>query len=308
MKNLLVIPVLFLSVFSIAQKIEGIDTDHLPFENESKNSINEKYTVKRIPLKTGVELEYVEQGNVNGVPVLFLHGISDSWHSFETNLPHLPSRIHAFAISQRGHGNSDKPANAYNTKLFAADVASFIEQQKLGPVVIVGHSMGGVNAQRFAVDYPQLTKALVIIDSDPALIKNQGMTEFIDLVMKMKEPALSREFMVEFQKSTIMKPIDSTYFETIVNEGLKVPTAVFQSALKEVLEHNLVEDIKSIKKPVMIFWGEKDLVCLREGQEILKSNIKNAKWNEYKGIGHALHWEEPVRFVNDLLQFINSLQ
>jgi len=307
MKNLLVIPVLFFSVFSISQKIEGIDINHQDFEYAS-NSVNEKFTVKRIALKTGVELEYVEQGNANGIPVLFLHGISDSWHSFETNLPHLPARIHAFAISQRGHGNSDKPVNAYNPKQFAADVASFIEHQKLGPVVIVGHSMGGVNAQRFAVDYPQLTKALVIVDSDPSLIKNEGMSEFIDMVMKLEGPVLSREFMVEFQKSTIMKPIDSAYFGTIVSEGMKVPTAVFQSALKEVLEHNLVEDIKSIQKPVLIFWGDKDLVCLREGQEVLKANIKNAKWMEYKGIGHALHWEEPVRFVNDLVQFINSLQ
>lgn len=305
-KFLLLILLLFFYMFSFGQDSRALNKDELLITGLLEHDQPENFIVKKTALKTGVTLEYVEQGGRNGVPVIFLHGITDSWHSFETNLPHLPSNIHAFAISQRGHGDSDKPSDGYTPKHFATDVAAFIEQQKLGAVVIVGHSMGGVNAQRFAIDYPQLTKALVIIDSDPLLIENEGMPEFFEAVMKLNGP-ISREFMVEFQKSTITRPIDSSYFETVVNEGLKVPTAVFQAACKGMLEDNLVEELKTIKKPALIFWGEKDAVCLRKGQERLRNNIKNVQWKEYKGTGHALHWEEPQRFVKDLVQFINSL-
>jgi len=62
----------------------------------------ENNITKSVDLSTGVTLQYVEQGAPAGVSVLLLHGLSDSWHSFERVLPHLPESIHAFAITQRG--------------------------------------------------------------------------------------------------------------------------------------------------------------------------------------------------------------
>ena len=57
---------------------------------------------KFVSLSTGVRIEYVEQGKADGVPVIFLHGVTDSWRSFERVLPLRPPNIHAFALSQRG--------------------------------------------------------------------------------------------------------------------------------------------------------------------------------------------------------------
>ena len=72
--------------------------------------------VQSIQLTTGVNLEFVEQGTTKGIPVILLHGYTDSWHSFETTLPFLPNNLHVFAISQRGHGDSDRPKNNYHPK------------------------------------------------------------------------------------------------------------------------------------------------------------------------------------------------
>ena len=62
--------------------------------------------VHSVELPTGVTLQYVEQGDPAGIPVLLLHGATDSWRSFEPVLPHLPSSIRAFALTQRGHGDA----------------------------------------------------------------------------------------------------------------------------------------------------------------------------------------------------------
>ena len=105
-----------------------------------------KGKVQSIQLSTGVNLQFVEQGNARGIPVILLHGYTDSWHSYETTLPFLPEDLHVFALSQRGHGNSDRPKQNYHPKDFAADVASFIKKKNLGPAVIVGLSLGGVPA------------------------------------------------------------------------------------------------------------------------------------------------------------------
>ncbi|HEY5771397.1 MAG TPA: alpha/beta hydrolase, partial [Chitinophagaceae bacterium] len=238
--------------------------------------------------------------------VIFLHGITDSWHSFESVLANLPSSIHAFAISQRGHGDSERPVQNYTPKDFAADIAEFIKQKNLDRAFIVGHSMGGVNVQQFAIDYPELTKGLVIIDSDPIFKNNPGMPEFYQEVLKL-EGAIDRKFMDDFQKATLADPIDSAYYNLLVDEGIKVPSSVFKAALEGLMNVDFTEQLKQITAPALIFWGNKDAFCTFKGQEILVNNIKNSKLIVYGNTGHALHWEEPKKFSEDLVNFIDNV-
>lgn len=261
---------------------------------------------KLISLPTNVKLEYVEQGDPNGVPVIFLHGISDSWHSFESVLKYLPRHIHAFAISQRGHGDSERPSSGFLMKDFANDVAAFIKKKKLGRVIVAGHSMGGIVAQQFAVLYPELVKGLVIIDSEANFKDNPGMPEFFNEVLKL-EGSIDRKFMDDFQRSTLSRPIEPAYYEKLVNEGMKVPVKVFRDAFTGIMEADLTKEIKSIQAPVLVFWGDQDSFCPREGQDALVRNIKNSRLVVYEGIGHALHWQEPRRFVKDLMDFVNTV-
>jgi pimeloyl-ACP methyl ester carboxylesterase len=104
-----------------------------------------------------VRLEYVETGDPNGLPVVFLHGVTDSWTSFEGTMERLPESIRAIAVSQRGHGNSSRPAAGYSMEYFSRDVRHFMDALELPAAVIVGHSMGGFVAQRFAAELPDRT-------------------------------------------------------------------------------------------------------------------------------------------------------
>ena len=71
--------------FSAAQMMLKLPYDHITDE-----PIGIDLTLKTAKLQNGVELQYAEQGLFTGTPVIFLHGISDSWHSFESVLPFLP--------------------------------------------------------------------------------------------------------------------------------------------------------------------------------------------------------------------------
>src|SRR5262245_26270659 len=77
--------------------------------------------VQTVKLSTGIELQYAERGNSQGTTIIFLHGLSDAWHSFEKVLDLLPEQFHLVAVSQRGHGNSSKPLTGYHPQDFAAD-------------------------------------------------------------------------------------------------------------------------------------------------------------------------------------------
>ena len=75
--------------------------------------------VKDIALANGLRLQYAEQGDAEGTPPLvLLHGIADSWRIFGPLLAELPNSVHAYALSQRGHGDSDRPDTGYRTQDF----------------------------------------------------------------------------------------------------------------------------------------------------------------------------------------------
>src|SRR5262245_2999468 len=97
--------------------------------------------IQAVTLPNQMTLPYIEQGDPAGLPVLLLHGITDSWYSFEAVLPHLPTSLHVFALSQRGHGDAARPMTGYYPQDFAADLAAFMDTLKIGPAVVVGHSM-----------------------------------------------------------------------------------------------------------------------------------------------------------------------
>jgi len=105
-----------------------------------------KTTLRKIRLPGRLRVEFAEQGERGGMPVIALHGVTDSWRSFEPVLPHLPPDLHVLALTQRGHGGSDKPAAGYLPADFAADVVAFMDATAIERAVLVGHSVGSIHA------------------------------------------------------------------------------------------------------------------------------------------------------------------
>jgi len=263
------------------------------------------YKVKSATLSTGMQLQYAEQGDADGEPVIFLHGYTDSWYSFEKVLMHLPLSVHAYVLSQRGHGNSDKPEAGYAPPDFAADVVAFMEKLKIESAVIVGHSMGATIAQRFVLDYPERSKALVLIGSLASFKDKPGLIEFSHAVDQLQDPVDSA-FVYEFQKSTLAKQMPEPELNIYVEESRKLTARIWKETMKGMMATDYQNELNKLKVPSLIIWGDKDLIAPKSDQDILLSEIKPSRLIVYEGTGHAVHWEEPVRFTNDLLNFINK--
>jgi non-heme chloroperoxidase len=264
--------------------------------------------VKSVKLPNQVKLQYVEQGDPSGTPLLLLHGITDSWHSFELVLPHLPESIHAFALSQRGHGDADRPVAGYRPQDFAADLAAFMDALDLGSVVIAGHSMGSSIAQRFALDYPERTLGLVLVGSVTTWRGHPDFVELWDSVVSTLTDPIDPGFVLEFQESTLAQSVPPTFLETIVQESLKLPARVWKAALLEgLLEADFSGELEKIKAPTLIVWGDQDTLTGSE-QEALAATIAGSQLMVYPGAGHGLHWEEPARFAADLVTFTEKVR
>ena len=272
----------------------------------SHYTLKTKLEIKSVELPNGVKLPYVEQGDPSGTPVLFLHGYTDSWRSFEGVLPHLSPSLHVFALTQRGHGDADRPMAGYHFQDLAADLAAFMDILKLGPAVIAGHSMGSSIAQRFVLDYPERALGLVLIGSATTW-RNPVVWELWEVVSRLTDP-IDPAFVREFQESTLARPVPQPFLDTIMQESLKVPARVWRAAFEAHLEADFANEFGKIKLPTLVVWGDQDAIHPRSEQEALAAAIAGAQLVVYPGTGHGVHWEEPERFAADLVAFIENLK
>jgi len=263
-------------------------------------------TMLSVRLPNQLRLPYVESGDPAGVPVLFLHGFTDSWRSFEPVLPHLPRSIRALALSQRGHGDADRPLSGYTPSDFAADVAAFMDSLQLERAVVVGHSMGACVAHCFAAEYPERTMGLVLMGAFAHFRENPTILEFWDIVSTLADP-IDPEFVMEFQRSTLAGPVKPTCLDVGVNESLKVPARVWRAVLAGLLETAPIQQFRSVRASTLIMWGDHEAYVPRGDQEALAAAIADSRLLVYSGAGHSFHWEEPARFAADLEAFVAEL-
>jgi non-heme chloroperoxidase len=261
---------------------------------------------KTPPLSTGVRLHYAERGDPRGEAIVFLHGYSDSWFSFSRVLPLLSPSYHAFALTQRGHGDSDKPECCYTPDDFAADVAAFMDVLGLEAATVVGASTAALFAQRMALRYPRRVSRLVMIG--PQTPANEAVMGLVDEVRALEDPVPS-EFVRGFQESTTYQLVPPEFFDTVVSESLKLPARVWRDYLEGAvlsIDHDYVLALREIDVPTLILWGEQDPLFPREEQKRLAEAITGATLRVYPETGHAVHWDRPEWVVRDLEEFMKD--
>lgn len=262
--------------------------------------------VQSIALPTGVTLEYAEQGRGDGIPVILLHGYTDSRHSWNLVLPRLPPRYRVIAISQRGHGNSSKPDAAYRIADFAGDIVAFLDAREIDRAIIVGHSMGSMVAQQVAIDNPDRVRGLVLTGAFYVRPGNPILVDFWNQAVSTLPDQVDPRFVREFQTSTVTKPLDPAFFATILGETERVPGHVWRAAFREFLRTDLTARVGTITAPTLIIWGDQDAFSIRDDQDSLVTKIRGARLVSYEGIGHAANWEVPERFASDLVTFLDG--
>lgn len=258
----------------------------------------------RARLATGVELHVAEAGPADGQPVLFLHGYTDSWFSFSRVFERLPAWIRAIAPTQRGHGDSERPASDYRQADFAGDAIALMDALRIDRADIVGHSMGSFVAQRIAIEHPDRVHRLVVVGGGDTA-HARGPLELYAAVQHLVDP-VDREFVREFQASSVAAPVPAAFMDQIVRESLKLPAAVWREALGRLVAREEQLDPRRIESPTLIVWGDLDSLMSQHEQDRLVAAVRGARLLRYCGIGHSPPWEVPALFVDDLTTFIRA--
>jgi non-heme chloroperoxidase len=257
------------------------------------------------PLATGPRIHYAEQGDPDGEPIVFLPAYTDSWFSYSRVLPLLPSRYHAYAVDQRGHGDSERPDCCYAVEDFTADLVAFLDTVGAERATLVGHSASCFVARRVAEAHPQRVARLILIGSPGSLGDNDEELGLQAAVRALEDP-VPVQFARELQGAAAHVALPEPFFERLVAESLKLPARVWKSTLDGLFAFDDAADLGRITAPTLLIWGEWDRWLPREEEDQLAATIPEARVIVYPATGHSPNWERPERVAADLDAFLRE--
>jgi non-heme chloroperoxidase len=251
-----------------------------------------------VRLPNGLEVHYARQGPETGPAVIMLHGYTDSWFSFSRVLPLLPGNMRVIVPDQRGHGTTGRPESGYAVDDLATDVVQLMDALKVPEAVVVGHSMGSFVARRVAERAPARVTRLVLMGSAPTL-RNAAVTELQAAVNGLTDP-VDPDFVRGFQEGTVNQPVPAEFMARVIATSQAMPARVWKALADGMMAFSPGTPPRC---PTLVLGGDRDGVFSREEQAALAAGIPGATLDLVEGVGHALHWEDPERFVAALSDF-----
>ena len=274
----------------------------------------------------GIKICYDVHGD--GEPVILIHGFSDRKEHWRAQIGALSEHFKIIRIDNRGAGKSDRPDDVYTMELYASDVEGLMEFLGIERSHIIGHSLGGMIAQNFAILYPKKVNKLILINTLPGL---RPPGESIDEAIRMyKENAINghkamlRDPLNEFINSAkgkysrafwkLMKDDPKRKFhglwsvEDLIEEKLKDgPTVKDLSNQAHALStHNTYERLNEIQNKVLILSAEKDKSCPKSMGEKMHELIPNSKFIVIEGTGHQSILEKAPEINQIIIDFLKS--
>jgi non-heme chloroperoxidase len=255
-------------------------------------------------LPNGLHLQYRETGDRNGLPLILLHGVTDSLHSWKPFTDTLPSSLRTIAVSQRGHGDSSKPAGGYESAAFSADLAAFMDAIGVSSAHIIAHSMSTWIAQRFARDYADRIESLTLICGFVSLRGNPAAAQLSDALQEMGD-TVDPAFVHDFQVSTVATGLPPDFLKLVIAESLKVPAYIWRATFNAMIVER--QEKTSISHPTLLLSGGKDELFDDNDRKRLAAVFRSPRSIFYDALGHAPHWEEPHLIAKDVARFVTEM-
>lgn len=204
------------------------------------------------------------------------------------------------ALDQRGHGYSSRAAT-YTRQDYVSDLEGlFAVLQVSGPAVVLGNSLGGINALQFAARHPDLVRALIIED-----IAVEVNTD-IGFVRAWSGSSPTRNALAERIGPRLLPYLEESFRET--SDGWRVafePEDMLRS--QESLKGQYWQEWLATTCPALVIRGRDSRVTTREQVEEMAHRRHNTVFIELEG-GHVVHQDNPDAFAAELRTFLQSLE
>src|ERR1019366_361768 len=263
-----------------------------------------------------MRFHYLDWGG-NGHPIVFLHGGGLNAHTWDVVALMLRDRYRCIALDQRGHGDSEwSPAIDYGVETQVRDVEGFVESLKLEQPILVGQSMGGLNAMAYAVRHSERLKGLVVVDVGPEIdaAGAQRIREFAS-TPELESPEAFLERAVKFNPLRNPTVLRRSLFYNL----RQLPSGKF--ALKHdqrraseeawristAQRERLSREVTRISCPTLIVRGALSDVLSDQAAENFARSLPHARWVQVEKAGHNVQGDNPRGLLDAILPFFNEI-
>jgi pimeloyl-ACP methyl ester carboxylesterase len=264
----------------------------------------------------GAEVNYVEIGA--GEPIVFVHGISGSWHNWLENLPHFGVGHRAIALDLPGFGASPLPSWEIEMPAYGRLLNDFCEKLGIEGATLVGNSMGGFIAVEALLAAPERFRRLVLVSAagiintwNPetrATVTAWAWKQFGPLFARRGREIVARPRAREMVfRSFVRYPgrlREDLLIEQIVG-GLEKADG-FEPALRAVIGRDIREKLPAIETPTMVVAGLSDRVIPVAAAISYHRRIPRSRLEIFERTGHVPQLERPLRFNAVLDDFLSA--
>ncbi|MGY2112429.1 4,5:9,10-diseco-3-hydroxy-5,9,17-trioxoandrosta-1(10),2-diene-4-oate hydrolase [Nocardia gipuzkoensis] len=279
-------------------------------------------TSRYAQVRPDLRLHYHEAGVGNGPTIVLLHGGgpgASSWSNFARNIPVLAEHFHVLAVDQPGYGRSDKPTEHPQYFVHSASaLKDLLDHLEItSRVHLLGNSLGGGAAVRFALDYPDRAGKLVLMGPG-GLSTNlfaPDPTEGVKLLSKFNyEP--TRENLAAFLRIMVFDQslitdelIEERFASASTPEALAATRAMGKSFASADFEKGMLwRDAYKLRQPVLLIWGREDRVNPLDGALVATKLIPRAQLHVFGGCGHWAQLEKFHEFNRLAIDFLAGVK
>ncbi len=248
-------------------------------------------------------------------PIFLIHGFVSSTYTFHRLIPLLGKHFSVIAIDLPGFGRSEKSKKfVYSFHQYADVLIGCINHFKLKNVILMGHSMGGQIALYTARKIPDNISKLILLCSSGYLKRSNPLLisfSYLPLFHSFIQYYIKRKGVKENLKNVFYD--EKFITDDLIEEfGKPLKEKNFYHALKRLIRHRegdlTEEQLKEIKVPTLLIWGEDDkVVPVSVGKRLVK-DLTDADLITFNQTGHLVTVERTIEVYNQVLSYIFGKQ
>jgi pimeloyl-ACP methyl ester carboxylesterase len=258
-----------------------------------------------------LRLHYLDWGNPKAAPMVIVHGHSCNIHDWDFFAQNMRQDYHVVNYDQRGHGDSSW-MKSYRREDYVADLAKLIDNLGLNDIILIGHSMGGVNAITYTVEHPSKVARLVLVDMGPVIPAEAEEDR------KKRIAATPEAYNSEEEAISIMGRLHPyyprEYIRHVVKHCLKRDDSgrliyKYDPALHGVELGSLDwmwGYLEKIACPTLVIRAAQSLILLPEVARKMVDILPNGTTIEIERAGHFIMGDNPEAFEAAVRQFLKG--
>lgn len=264
--------------------------------------------------RDGVALVYRDFGG-SGPPVVLLHGLAGHSAEWTDTASWLVANHRVVTLDARGHGGSEREPRDVSLDAHAADVACVIEHLLLGPVVLVGQSLGGLTAILVAAHRPELVRGLVVVEASPAGGDHNADRDVAALGESLRTwpvPFPTRDaalrFFAERHGSSLAAEAWASGLEHR-DDGWwpRFEPGIMTRMLRASASRSYWNEWTHIVSPTLIITASAGSAAAA-GAKRMTTRLPHARLVQIPGAAHDVHLDRPREWREALTSFLRSLQ